>query len=120
MQIFEKCVSHSVKMSDHPHFFLGCWNLWQSATSRCSSRHTVTPSPRPTLNSPVFDLPTSLFLKSLKPISFTVHFLLSLYNHLGYLRTDIARFNQASLFHTHTLFAIIHLHHLIPVNLYFI
>jgi len=37
-------------------------------------------TPSPTLNSPVYDLSTSLFLKKLKPISFTALFLLSLYS----------------------------------------
>jgi len=30
MQISEKCVSHSVKTFDHPHFLLECWTLWQN------------------------------------------------------------------------------------------
>jgi len=33
MQISKKCVSSSVKSSDHKHFFLGCWKLWVNTTA---------------------------------------------------------------------------------------
>jgi len=71
------------------------WNGLSSDLRRVA--HHVTPSPL--LNSPFSDLSASLFLKMLKPISFTVPFLHSLYSRIGYLRTDIYGINQASLFH---------------------
>jgi len=62
------------------------WNNFPSA-QRCSSCHS--------LNTPVFYLSTSFFLKKSK----IYFFLLSLHSPVGFLRTYFSGIDQASLFH---------------------
>jgi len=80
--------------------------LWNSLPSDLPHvAHHVTPSP--VLNSPVSDLSTSLFLKNLKPISFTLPFLFSLYR----LSQDwYLRYWPSFVISSYTHFAIIHPH----------
>jgi len=96
---------HKIANRSYYHSAPVLWNYLPSDLRHVAHHHVI---PSPILNLPVSDLSTYPFLQKVKNLTLSLFLSSIVCIHLCYLRTDISGIDQASLFFSHTHFAIIY------------